>query len=104
MKVQTLLAWGAALLIAAAGPAAVSRAADEAQDRASQTGVEERININTATETELVKLKGIGHGVAKRIIEYRQTHGEFKKPEDIRKVSGVGKGLWEQNRDRIVVR
>ncbi len=102
MKAQTLLVRGAALLILAAGPVAVSRAAEEAQDM--RIGVEERVNINTATETELVKLSGIGRGVAKRIIEYRQTHGEFKKPEDIRKVSGVGKGLWERNRDRIVVR
>lgn len=102
MKAQTLLVGGAALLIFAAGPVAVCRAAEEAQDM--RTGVEERVNINTATETELVKLSGIGRGVAKRIIEYRQTHGEFKKPEDIRKVSGVGKGLWERNRDRIVVK
>ena len=62
-----------------------------------------KININTASKTELMKLKGIGASVADKIIEYRNTHGQFKKPEDIRKVRGVGKGLWEQNRDAIAV-
>lgn len=103
MKTRTLLALSGALLIAAGGPAAV-RAADEPRERTAQTAAEERININTATEAELVKLKGIGKSVARKIIEYRDAHGEFKKPEDIRKVSGVGKGLWERNRDRIAVK
>ena len=101
MHAHTLLALGAALLITVFGPAAAGWAAE---DRAIQSATEERININTATETELVKLKGIGRNVARRIIEYREAHGEFTKPEDIRKVSGVGKALWEQNRDRIAVK
>lgn len=62
-----------------------------------------KINVNTASKAELMKLKGIGASVADKIIEYRNVHGPFKKPEDIRKVRGVGKGLWEQNRDAIAV-
>ena len=104
MHAHTLLALGAALLITVFGPAAAGWAADEQHDRAIQSATEERININTATEAELVKLKGIGRNVARRIIEYREAHGEFTKPEDIRKVSGVGKALWEQNRARIAVK
>ena len=104
MHTYSLLALGAVLLITVFGPAAAGWAADAPHDRAIQTATEEPININTATEAELIKLKGIGRNVARRIIEYREAHGEFKKPEDIRKVSGVGKGLWEQNRDRIAVK
>ena len=104
MHAHTLLALGAVLLITVFGPAAAGWAAAAQHDRAIQTATEEPININTATEAELVKLKGIGKNVARRIIEYREAHGEFKKPEDIRKVSGVGKVLWEQNRDRIAVK
>ena len=62
-----------------------------------------KVNINTASKAELMKLKGIGASVADKIIEYRDTHGPFQKPEDIRKVRGVGKGLWEKNRDAIAV-
>ncbi len=62
-----------------------------------------KVNINTASKAELMKLEGIGPAVADKIIEYRNTHGPFKKAEDIRKIQGIGKGLWEKNRSAITV-
>jgi len=62
------------------------------------------VNINTADVKELMKLEGIGRRVAEKIVEYRDTHGPFKKPEELRKVEGVGSGLWERNRARIVIK
>ena len=60
------------------------------------------VNINTADVKELMKLEGVGRRVAEKIVEYRDTHGPFKKPEELRKVEGIGSGLWERNRSRIV--
>ena len=62
------------------------------------------VNINTADVKELMKLEGVGRRVAEKIVEYRDTHGPFKKPEELRKVEGVGNGLWERNRTRIVIK
>ena len=62
------------------------------------------ININTADVKELMKLEGVGRRVAEKIVEYRDTHGPFKKPDELRKVEGVGNGLWERNRTRIVIK
>ena len=62
------------------------------------------VNINTAGVKELMTLDGIGHKVAEKIVEYRTANGPFKKAEEIRKVQGIGGGLWEKNRDRIVVK
>jgi len=62
------------------------------------------VNINTADVKELMKLEGFGRRVAEKIVEYRDTHGPFKKPEELRKVEGVGSGLWERNRARIVIK
>ena len=63
-----------------------------------------RVNINTADVKELMKLEGVGRRVAEKIVEYRGTHGPFKKPDELRKVEGVGDGLWERNRTRIVIK
>jgi competence protein ComEA len=104
MNLHTLLALGAAFLIVASAPASSTWAAEPPAGQAASSVADERVNINTATEAELVKLHGINRSVARRIVEYREAHGEFKKPEDIRRVSGVGKTLWEQNRSRIVVK
>ena len=62
------------------------------------------VNINTAGVKELMRLEGIGRKVAEKIVEYREHHGLFGKPEEIRKVEGIGSGLWERNRPRIIVK
>lgn len=64
----------------------------------------DKVNINTADVKQLMKLSGVGRSVAERIVQYRDAHGPFKKPEELRKVEGVSAGLWERNRERIVVR
>lgn len=48
------------------------------------------VNLNTATETQLETLPGIGPKVAQRIIEFRQKNGGFKKAEDLMNVRGIG--------------
>jgi competence protein ComEA len=62
-----------------------------------------RININTASREELMRLKGIGPAYADRIIEYREEHGPFQQAEDIMKVKGIGLEMWEANKDIITV-
>ncbi len=64
----------------------------------------EKININTADVKSLMSLTGVGRKVAERIVEYRDTHGAFKNADEIKKVEGIGNGVWEKNRDRIVVK
>ncbi|XP_051519165.1 endonuclease/exonuclease/phosphatase family domain-containing protein 1 [Myxocyprinus asiaticus] len=51
---------------------------------------QERLNINTATEEELMTLPGVNRGVAQNIVEYRECIGGFKKVEDLALVSGIG--------------
>lgn len=51
---------------------------------------QERLNINTATEEELMTLPGVNRTVAQNIVEYRDCIGGFKKVEDLALVSGVG--------------
>lgn len=46
----------------------------------------DKVNINTATQTELESLSGIGPSTALKIIEYRIQNGEFSDIEDIKNV------------------
>lgn len=64
---------------------------------------EAKININTATVKELVKLKKVGAKVAQKIVEYREKNGPFAKPEDIMKVPGIGQKIFDRNKDMISV-
>ena len=63
----------------------------------------EKININTATAEQLIKLKRIGPKYAERIIQYRDANGEFKSVEDIMAVKGIGPKTVEANIDVMIV-
>ena len=63
---------------------------------------EGKVNINTATVEELKTLKGVGEKKAEAIIEYRKKNGSFKAKEDLMKVRGIGKKLFESFEERIV--
>lgn len=61
------------------------------------------ININTATQTELETLTGIGPSLALKIINYRKENGKFKTIEDIKNVSGIGDSKFEAIKNEICV-
>ena len=48
------------------------------------------IDINTASESELTQLPGVGPSLARRIVEYRAANGPFQLPDDLQNVSGIG--------------
>jgi competence ComEA-like helix-hairpin-helix protein len=62
-----------------------------------------RININTASASELETLPGIGPVLAQRVVEYRQSNGPFRTPEDIKDVKGIGDGIFAEIKDSITV-
>ena len=62
-----------------------------------------KININTASVEELVTLSGIGETRAKDIIAYRNAHGAFSSPEDLKNVSGIGDSTYNKIADAIIV-
>ena len=61
------------------------------------------ININTANQSELTTLSGIGDAKAQAIIDYRNTNGYFKSIEDIKNVSGIGDVIFAKIKDYITV-
>ncbi|EIJ70472.1 ComEA family DNA-binding protein [Pasteurella bettyae] len=66
--------------------------------------MENKVNINTATATEIKNtLVGIGMKKAEAIVEYREKHGSFTSIEQLTEVSGIGQATLEKNRERILL-
>ena len=63
----------------------------------------DRIDLNTATTQELIRLPRIGPKTAARIVAYRQTHGPFKRVDDLTAVKGIGPRTIQKIRAHVAL-
>ena len=60
-----------------------------------------KLNINKASEKELIALHKIGPATAKRVIAYRRKSGLFKRKDEIKEVDGISDAIFDGIRDHI---
>jgi competence protein ComEA len=65
-----------------------------AADTAAPAQTAGKVNINQASADQIAYLPRIGAKVAARVLDYRKTHGQFARPEDIMEVKGIGEKLF----------
>ncbi|WP_199288043.1 ComEA family DNA-binding protein [Culicoidibacter larvae] len=61
-----------------------------------------KININTASSSELQKIPGVGPAKAQLIVEYRQNK-RFESIDELLNISGIGPKTFEKLRDHVTV-
>ncbi|AYU55378.1 helix-hairpin-helix domain-containing protein [Staphylococcus debuckii] len=70
-------------------------------DNSSTT--QQKVNLNTAKETELTTVTGVGPSKAKAIIEFRESKGSFDKVEQLKEVKGIGEKSFEKLKDYFTI-
>lgn len=58
---------------------------------AMQAAPAPKVNLNTATAKDLMKVKGLNASRARAIVVYRKKHGDFKDVQDLSSVKGFKK-------------
>ncbi len=57
-----------------------------------------QLDLNRADATALQGLPGVGPGLARRVVAYREVHGPFRRIEELLQVPGIGPKRWERIR------
>ena len=61
------------------------------------------VDINKADAVTLQLIKGIGPGLAKKIIDYRKKNGYFHTAQDLRKINGIGPAMIRKLENQITI-
>lgn len=75
---------------AVAIPARIANAPEQPPAHFSHKELTGKINLNTATEDQLMLLPSVGPAKADRIVAWRKKNGAFKRTADLRRVKGFG--------------
>ena len=62
------------------------------------------LNLNTATVQQLERLPGVGPALAKRIVDFREKKGGFKRIEELLAVPGISEKKWKAVREYLVLK
>ena len=81
----------------------IPREGEEVPTTVYQGIQQQKININTASQSDLETLPGIGPAKAGAIIQDREKNGPFKSIEEISRVTGIGEKTLEGIRDFITI-
>ena len=71
--------------------------------KVAKSNSSDKININTADQSELDQLPGIGPAMAQAIIDYRNNEGSFQSLEDLMKVRGIGEAKFNKLKDKATI-
>ncbi|MEY4513655.1 MAG: hypothetical protein RLZZ450_5777 [Pseudomonadota bacterium] len=75
--------------------------ADNPFDEAAAVG--KAVDLNTADESALLDLPGIGPARARAILAYRSAHGRFRSISQLLQIRGIGRALLKQLRPLITL-
>lgn len=82
------------------------QSSDSNEDKANNSDVGQtnsKIDLNSATVTELMTIPGVGQTKAEAIVRYREENGRFEKVEDIMQISGIKEGSFAKMEPYICV-
>lgn len=69
----------------------------------SAPGAAAKVDLNTATASELDALPGVGPVTASKILDWRASHGRFESVAQLQDIPGIGDAKFAQLKDLVTV-
>ncbi len=73
------------------------------QAQSLDAGMEQEINLNSASAEQLEELPGIGETIAKRIVEQRQEKGSFSSIDELKEIEGIGEKKFAKIKEKATL-
>lgn len=103
MSLTRFLSRGAAAAALALGLMLVQAPPASAAEAPAQAAPVKKLDLNSATEAQLIDLPKIGPATAKAILEYRKQVGTFRTVDELVNVKGIGEKTLEILRPLVTV-
>ncbi|MGE0870002.1 MAG: ComEA family DNA-binding protein [Kofleriaceae bacterium] len=94
---------GTWVTIANASPPS-SPATEQERPAKKSTNLTGKLNLNTASEQQLMLLPTVGPAKAERVVAWRKKNGGFKRIADLRRVKGFGYKTFKRLEPLIDIR
>ncbi|MEO9095793.1 MAG: helix-hairpin-helix domain-containing protein [Microbacteriaceae bacterium] len=101
LNLARLVSDGEQIYVPKVGEAAAGPPGSSAGGGAGTIG--SKVNLNTASESDLETLPRVGPAMAKRIIAWREANGRFGTVEDLMSVTGIGEKTFAGLKDLVTV-
>lgn len=93
----------AALALCLLAPGALAAKPSDAAAAPAAPAPAKKLDLNTATETQLVELPKVGPATAKAILDYRKQVGTIRTVDELVNVKGIGEKTLEVLRPFVMV-
>jgi competence protein ComEA len=70
---------------------------------ATPSGPTAKVDLNTATESELDALPGVGPATARAIVTWRTEHGRFTRIDQLAEIPGLGRSRLARLRELVTI-
>ncbi|MCX6169034.1 MAG: helix-hairpin-helix domain-containing protein [Ignavibacteriales bacterium] len=67
------------------------------------SSLRQKISLNKANISELMKLPGFGQKTAGALLEYRNKHGKIKSLNELLNIKGIGKKKLEKIKNLVII-
>ena len=61
------------------------------------------LNLNTATSQQLQRIPGVGPALAKKIVEFREKKGGFRRIEELLVIPGISEKKWRSLKEYLTL-
>jgi len=79
------------------------KGSDVQTNNAAESNTNNKINLNTASSSELISIPGIGKVTAEKIIKYREEKGFFSKIEQLMEIDRIGEATFNKIKDYVEI-